>query len=55
MRHIFLAMSAMLISTSAFAGTPAPAAVPEMDAGAGIAAVALLAGIAAIVREKMKK
>ena len=41
-----------LIATPAFAST---AAVPEMDMGAGAAAIALLAGIAAIIREKTKK
>lgn len=41
-----------LFATPAFAST---AAVPEMDMGAGVAAVALLAGIAAIIREKTKK
>ena len=40
------------IATPAFAST---AAVPEMDMGAGAAAIALLAGIAAIIREKTKK
>lgn len=40
------------IATPAFAST---ASVPEMDMGAGVAAVALLAGIAAIIREKTKK
>ncbi|GJL92904.1 hypothetical protein [Hyphococcus sp.] len=42
-----------LAASPAFAG--APASVPEMSAGAGIAAIALLGGIAAILREKFKK
>jgi hypothetical protein len=29
--------------------------VPEMDASAGVAAIALLVGIGALMREKMKK
>ncbi len=39
-----------IIATPAFA--TAPVAVPELDVGAGLAAVAFLAGAAAIVREK---
>ncbi len=42
-----------IMTAPAYAGVPV--AVPEMDAGAGIAAIALLAGVAAVVREKMKK
>ena len=51
-----------IISTAALMAlfaSPAAAfrvvAAPEMDAGAGVAAIALLAGMAAILREKMKK
>jgi len=42
-----------LMASPAFAGTAK--SVPEMDAGAGVAAIALLIGVAAIIREKMKK
>ena len=41
------------MTSPAFAGIARP--VPEMDAGAGVAAIALLAGAAAIIREKMKR
>ena len=36
----------------AYAGAPA---APEMDAAAGVAAIALVTGVLAIIREKTKK
>ncbi|GJL92903.1 hypothetical protein [Hyphococcus sp.] len=33
----------------------APNSVPEMDVGAGFAAIALLAGVAAVIRERTKR
>ncbi len=53
-----------IITMVAFAAMTAPALagnpndlidVPEMSAGAGVAAIALLIGVAAIVREKSKR
>ena len=41
------------MTSPAFAGTGTT--VPEMDAGAGVAAMALLIGIATITREKSKR
>ena len=56
MKHILFTAAAALLASPAFAGTaPVPVQVPEMDAGAGVAAIALLIGIGALVREKMKK
>ena len=49
----FITAAALIAMTSpALAGT---AEVPEMNAGAGVAAIALLAGVAAIIREKTKR
>ena len=42
-----------LTATPAFAGRTA--VVPEMDAGAGVVAIALLVGVAAIIRERSKR
>ena len=42
-----------VLGTSAMAA--APTRVPEMDAGAGVAAIALLVGIAAVIRERTKR
>lgn len=53
MNKLLLTAAVTLLATPAFAGRSY--AVPEMDAGAGVAAIALLVGIGAIVREKMKK
>ncbi|WP_165793622.1 hypothetical protein [Hyphococcus luteus] len=53
MKHALLTAAVTLMATPAFAGSNY--AVPEMDAGAGVAAIALLVGIGAILREKMKK
>ncbi len=54
MKKFILAGALALVSTSAFAGDLAWQ-VPEMDAGAGVAAIALLVGVAAIIREKSKR
>lgn len=52
-------MKYLLLATLSLAVTPvwatAPVSVPEMDVGAGVAAVALLVGVAAIIREKIKR
>jgi hypothetical protein len=52
-------MKYLLFATLALAVTPAwataPVSVPEMDVGAGVGAIALLIGIAAIIREKSKR
>lgn len=53
MKRILITAAIALAASPAFAGTAV--AAPEMDAGAGLAAIALLAGMAAILREKMKK
>ena len=52
MTRLMTAAALTLIATPAFAGQDP---VPEMSAGAGIAAIALLAGVAAIIREKTKR
>lgn len=48
-----------IVALLVLASTPALAtqqvSVPEMDIGSGFAAIALLAGIAAIIREKTKR
>ncbi len=44
-----------LVSTVAMAGNGHIPDVPEMSAGAGVAAVALLIGVAAIIRERSKR
>ena len=50
----FITVAALsVMTTPAFAGTFSE--VPEMSAGAGVAAAALLAGVAAIIREKSKR
>jgi hypothetical protein len=53
MTKYYLAGALALISTSAMAGKLAD--VPEMSAGAGVAAIALLVGVAAIIRERTKR
>jgi len=45
-------LSFALVSAPAFASVQR---VPEMSAGAGVAAIALLVGAAAILRERNKK
>ncbi|WP_425409483.1 hypothetical protein [Hyphococcus sp.] len=49
----FVFIGALILSAPAMATSPN--SVPEMDVGAGIAAIALLAGAAAIIREKSRK
>ncbi len=49
MKLIVVTALTALFASPALAGV---AQVPEMDVGAGVAAIALLAGAAAIVREK---
>lgn len=53
MKRAFLTAAFVLAASPAMAGVTHR--VPEMDAGAGVAAIALLIGIGALVREKMKK
>jgi len=53
MRGVFVIMSLAVMTAPAFATSPT--SVPEMDAGAGFAALALLAGAAAIVRERSRR
>jgi len=53
MKYITIALVTMM-TTPVFASDP-HVQVPEMDAGAGLAAIALLVGIAAIIREKSKR
>jgi hypothetical protein len=52
MTKYILAGAMALMSTAALAGEPK---VPEMSAGAGVAAIALLVGVAAIIRERSKR
>lgn len=49
----FMTIVLAFTASPAFAGRPVE--VPEMSAGAGVAAVALLVGVAAILREKSKR
>ena len=53
MKKVLITAVFALAASPAFASVPV--AAPEMDAGAGIAAIALLAGLGALLREKMKK
>ena len=53
MKRILLIAAASLVASPAFAAVSVQ--VPEMDAGAGVAAIALLAGAAAIIRERHKR
>ena len=52
MKTYLFAAAMIAMTTPALAGSRA---VPEMSAGAGVAAIALLVGAAAIIRERMKK
>ena len=52
MKKYICAAAMIVMTTPVLAGTKA---VPEMSAGAGVAAIALLVGAAAIIRERMKK
>ncbi len=54
MTKFILAGAFALMSTAALAGEPW-VEVPEMSAGAGVAAVALLIGVGAIIRERSKR
>jgi len=54
MTKFILAGALALTSTAALAGVPLDV-VPEMSAGAGVAAIALLVGVAAIIRERTKR
>lgn len=53
MRTFILSGALALFALPALAGRPIE--VPEMSAGAGVAAVALLVGVAAIIRERSKR
>lgn len=53
MKRLILTAALALASAPAFASEPVR--VPEMDVGAGLAALALVAGLAAIIREKTRK
>ncbi len=51
MRYVF----AVILSLAATSAMAAETAVPEMSAGAGVGAIALLVGVAAIIRERTKR
>ncbi len=53
MRLTALVAGMVLLAQPAFA--TAPTSVPEMDVGAGFAAIALLAGAAALIRERGRR
>ncbi|NOX82873.1 MAG: hypothetical protein GXP06_07785 [Alphaproteobacteria bacterium] len=55
MTKFILAGAFALMSTAALAGKPTDIIVPEMSAGAGVAAIALLIGVAAVIRERTKR
>lgn len=55
MKKYVYAAAMFAMTAPAFAGDLQAPRVPEMSAGAGVAAIALLVGAAAIIREKMKK
>ncbi|NOX82875.1 MAG: hypothetical protein GXP06_07795 [Alphaproteobacteria bacterium] len=55
MTKYILAGALTLMSTAAMASDKLIPDVPEMSAGAGVAAVALLVGVAAIIRERSKR
>lgn len=52
MKKYLVATAMIAMTTPAFAQV---SAVPEMSVGAGVGAIALLIGAAAIIRERMKK
>jgi len=53
MKHIAYSLAIAMLTTPAFAaGNPR---VPEMSASGAVAALALLAGAAAIIRERSKR
>ena len=53
MKKIIFAAAFVAMTSPALAGIYPQ--VPEMSAGAGVAAIALLIGVAAIIREKTKR
>lgn len=53
MKKIIYGAILVAMISPAFAGIQQQ--VPEMSAGAGVAAIALLVGVAAIIREKTKR
>lgn len=53
MKRLILTAALALASAPVFASEPYR--VPEMDVGAGLAAVAIIAGVVAIIREKTRK
>jgi len=53
MKKFVYAAALAAMTAPVLASDPQP--VPEMSAGAGVAAIALLAGAAAIIRERMKR
>ncbi|NNE39383.1 MAG: hypothetical protein HKN14_00530 [Marinicaulis sp.] len=53
MKKYVLTAAIALLSSPAWAADPID--VPEMDAGVGFAAIALLVGAAAIIRERSKR
>lgn len=55
MNRIIYGLVLAVIASPALAGAPLPPTVPEMDAAGAIAAFALLAGAAAIIRERSKR
>jgi hypothetical protein len=55
MTKYIIAGALTLMSTAAMAGNKVIPDVPEMSAGAGVAAVALLVGVAAVIRERSKR
>ena len=55
MKKLITLAALAAMTAPAFAGNNDIVAVPEMSVGAGVAAVALLAGVAAIIREKSKR
>ena len=55
MKKFILASAIALISSPAWAGTGTQVSVPEMDGGAAVAAIALLVGAAAIIRERRNR
>ncbi len=53
MKNLIFTSALALVATPALATIPNN--VPEMSASAGVAAVALLIGVAAIIRERSKR
>lgn len=55
MKKFAYAAALAMLAAPAMAGTAQMMEVPEMGAGAGLAAIALIAGVAAIIRERTKR